>query len=405
MIKPILTDPNNHVPEVSPDDEWGDAETLHSSGFGSSTVLPLKKKPRTEGEVPVSNGGQCLRIAPKPSTQSAADTPRQLEVREFDGTVLRLAPEPDGPEKVPRQFTFVERPPEDPEKRMLRGEANDWGHARKHPLPWLVGTAAGVVSLIVGALMLLPTINQSNAARPPSTGLAVEDMDDNGASKLLNGLLTRQPEAEQLFHAYASASIPDDILPLIVESDALKPLIRDGFIPNRIPKSWILTDDTTWEVFDNTEKPYGILRGKLPGFSKFCAYLELTGGRLLIDWKATSAYGTASFQDLYNGTGNPKEIRGWIIPDTYYTSTFPEAEYDSYQFFSPDQKAMIWCYARHESAVAEEIAGVFNSGAIIHVEHGPRKVTLRLERGPDGTLPNQWLAAGLHHMEWISPKH
>ena len=345
-----------------------------------------------------------LRIEATPSAALPADSPRQLEVQEFDGTVLRLDPETPSSDKIPRVVTFVERPTKDPEERMRRGEAKDWGHARKFPLPWIVGTAAGVLTVIVVALMLLPMINQSNAARPPTTGLAVEDLDDSGASKVLSGLLTRQPEAEQLFHAYASASIPNDILPLIAEADAVNPLMREDFIPNRIPKSWLPPDDTTWEVFDNDEKPYGILRGKLPDFSKFCAYLELSGGRLLIDWKATSAYGTASFQDLYNGTGNPQEIRGWIIPDTYFTSTFPEDEYDSYQLFSPDEKQMIWCYVRHESDAASEIAGIFDGGAILQVTDGPRKVTLRLERGPEGSMPNQWLVAGLLHMEWIKPQ-
>ena len=30
-------------------------------------------------------------------------------------------------------------------------------------------------------------------------------------------------------------------------------------------------------------------------------------------------------------------------------------------------------------------------------------MTLRLSRGPDGAMPNQWLLVELLHKEWIAP--
>jgi hypothetical protein len=122
-----------------------------------------------------------------------------------------------------------------------------------------------------------------------------------------------------------------------------------------------------------------------------------------LDWKASTGYGSADFAALAAGTGSASEIRGWLKQTDYYTSVFPEAEFQSYRFSSPDQNTSIWAYSRRDSDSHREIDMHFKGGNIIAGSDEAKKFTLRLERGSEGAAPNQWAVAELLHKEWIEP--
>ncbi|MEY3897606.1 MAG: hypothetical protein RLZZ214_3127, partial [Verrucomicrobiota bacterium] len=42
-------------------------------------------------------------------------------------------------------------------------------------------------------------------------------------------------------------------------------------------------------------------------------------------------------------------------------------------------------------------------GEIIGESKSIQKATLRLTRGPDGSIPNQWLIRELLHIDWATP--
>lgn len=395
-----LIDPNNHAPDVSPDDVWGDASSA------TATVLPPKRT-KTEASPAAAPGKSTegLRIGAETPRRPTSDSTVQLEVQELQRGVVRLDPEVPLPSKVPRQVAFLERPVENRTTASRTDVSREWGRSRKQSIHWIVGTGAGVASLVIVAMMMLPSINQSNAARPGAAqdGLVVENEEPLEGIDAWNELFALEPEARQAFQTYASAPLVEDFLPLIRNADVLEPVIRQSPHSALVAKPWETPRDAIWTVLESNGFLYGLLEGSLPDHSSFSAYLMLSEGQLLLDWKATTAYGTASFDDLERNEGDPGEIRARIIPSGFYTTTFPEDEFQSFQLVSPDNEKSIWCYARRKDSSAGALAGLFQNGEILKSAPELVKVTLRLERGPAGSLPNQWLVKTLLHRDWISP--
>lgn len=401
-----LADPHNHVPEVTPADEWGDADGLHPNFNAAATVLPPKRI-KAEGpssNQPGRNNGDGLRIESKPQRRENAESGQQLEVQQIDGSVVRLDPEEPSVARVPRHIAFHELPAREPEDIARRGEGKEWGRSRSQSFRWILGTGAGVATMVVVAMMMLPSINKSNAAREGEGGPILAPEEDVKGSEALNAMLSRQPEAEQLFKRYASALIADDALPLLRNPESVESFFRASFRPGIVSKDWVPGDDTQWSVYEAEGVQYGILEGTLPDFNKFQAYMIFSGNQLYLDWKASTAHGSATFEELSKQEGNPAEIRAMISPAGFYTAVFPEAEYQSYQFVSADKEQAIWCYARKDDRANAALAPLFKTGIIVNSAPEQLKVTLRLERGPDGALPNQWVIAEMLHKDWLIPK-
>jgi hypothetical protein len=141
----------------------------------------------------------------------------------------------------------------------------------------------------------------------------------------------------------------------------------------------------------------------LPDGSKFAAYFTNDDNRLLLDWKATSSFSTASFEQLSNNQGDASEIRGQISAADFYSATWPEAEYQCYRLVSPDEKTAIWCYARRGSAAANHSTALFQGGEIVQDAQTSRSITLQLERGPSEAQPNQWLIGKVLQIDAVTP--
>ena len=75
-----LIDPHNHVPEVTPDDEWGDAEGLHPNFDAAATILPPKRQ-RTDEAPGRANEG--LRIESTQIRRENSEPAQTLEVQHF----------------------------------------------------------------------------------------------------------------------------------------------------------------------------------------------------------------------------------------------------------------------------------------------------------------------------------
>ena len=399
-MPPDSNDPNTHVPDIAPADVWDDAEhTSQERSTLGTTLPPIRVRPETP------NGrDEGLRIGPI-SQQPQPSTPElRLEVQEINGTVIRLDPETSDVVKVPRHVKFHERPAVEEEDPHRRGEGKDWGNPRKYPLPWVIGTSLGVSTLIILAMLALPRVNKSNAAttRPDQTGVVLDTADEVKDSDDLNRMFSLQPEAERMFRAFARATIVDDMLVLVRDQKTVEPLIRSKPIAPPAPRSWDIAGKTTWNVSETAGLVIGILEGPLPDQAKFRAYFTFAENRLVLDWKATTGYGTATFDELERTQGDISEIRGTILPSGLYTMTFPETEFQNYQLVSPDNQTAIWCYCRRGELPDTEIGRLIMGGEIVKTTPEPQRVTLRLEKAPAGSLPNQWLIKEVLHKDWIS---
>ena len=406
-MNPALLDPNNHVPEVSPDDGWGDAEgVIPDATAGAAHVLPPRRsvvdRSLTAAGAAVENGLTGLRIDSNLTRGQSADFPQRLEVQEISGTIVRLDPQASAPPKVPRQITFHERPAGAAGGKKPADESLQWGIARRRPTHWILGAGAAVAIIVVLGMMVLPAINAPNAARAvPNAKPFVEEKIEG--IEAMNLLLSKQAEAQRIFRAYATARGVDELIPLVRDGHSLKALLQANWHPLEISKSWEPAADTRWKVSEFDGRPCGRLQGSFPDHSKFSAYFINDGNALRLDWKATSGFGTASFGQLEKNQGDPSEVRGEISSAEYYNAIFPEAAYQSYRLISPDREIVIWCYARRDEAADQVTAPLFHQHAGRGAFQSPRKVTLRLAPAPPGALPNQWLIGELLHLDWLTP--
>lgn len=183
----------------------------------------------------------------------------------------------------------------------------------------------------------------------------------------------------------------------------VEPLIRSNRRTVVDPKHWAPENGAQWEIHQNGQLPFALLKGTMPDYSDFSAYFVMSGQQLLIDWKATTGYGTATFDELARKQGNPAEIRGLISLSGHYSPVFPESEFRSYLLESPDGETVIWCYTRRGDPVDEQIQAIITGGAILRSSSNAHKVTLRLEQASEHALPNQWLIEELLHKDWIEP--
>ena len=101
--------------------------------------------------------------------------------------------------------------------------------------------------------------------------------------------------------------------------------------------------------------------------------------------------------------GNPAEVRGEISLAQFYTSTWPEADYQSFRLTSPDGQEILWCYSRRGEQPHEALGPFFRRDQLIVQTKNSWKITLRLAQGPAGSLPNQWLIGEMLHIDWVTP--
>lgn len=403
-MNPGFIDPNNHVPDVSADDGWDNAEGYAPENTArAATVLPPRRTVADRAPESVTPAEMGLRIDSTTQRTEPAETSTRLEVQELNGGVIRLEQEVPAPPKVARQVTFHERPVEEKDSSRQRGEGKEWGVSRLHGQRWVIGGGVAVLVIVVGSMLLLPSINTPNKPRGQETHapLLAEEKDEK--LEEFNRLLGKQPEAMQLFRSYSQAAHADEIIPMVRDGAAIREILLKEWKPLNLSKQWAPSIESQWSIFDQDGIASGLLTGELPDGRPFAAYITQVEGRLLLDWKATTAYSSATFAELEKGTGDPAEIRGELSPTTYYSPAFPEAEYQSYRLVSPSGTDLIWCYVRRGSQGESQVAPNFQSGEILKETPVPRKITLRLERGPEGALPNQWAVAEMLHIDWVTP--
>ena len=397
------SDPHDDVPDLFPQDVWEDVGQQVKDTRGSTTLLPPRKAaPEISPPSPTDSIFPGLRIGA--TAQASPENPEDsnLEVHEIDGRVLRLEPEKPTQPKMPRQVSFHEKSAPQP----LGLDSPLWGKSKIFSPKWILGISLGVAAVIIAALSLLPVINRPNAIKSDqknSLVLAGDEDDLVESAGPYDELVTRSKEAMAIFRKFKTVSTRMKILPMLRDRDAVEPLVLSSHRPVLISKSWDPEAGAQWEVHENKGSPFAVLRGKLPDYSGFSAYFVMENDQLLIDWKATTGYGSATFDELNAGQGTPDEIRGVISPAKYFSPVFPEKEFHSFLLSLSDSEIAVWCYTRRGQPVDEALTGLCHGGDIRKSSSVSHKVTLRLERGPEDSLPNQWMVAKMLNDEWISP--
>lgn len=408
--KSLFDDPNNHVPPASDTDEWGGEE--------EGSLLPRKRKADEKpagAHAPAppddSKGIEIgVRVIDKPESEPGAKPPgvQRLEVQEHVPKLL--APEVAPlPKIVPKQV--IERPegeapPVYGDRFRPTAESEMWGTAKPVAKRWIVMSVAAMGVFLVGGALLVRHIGweREKSTRLNYSRLEVYDagpnLNETDDEALTEGI---EDKAKQVIEAYAMATQVDEVLPLVRDRERVEPLLKAHWNPMEIKPGWKIPDNSEWSIRKAGKRDYGFITGLLPSLRPFRFYIVQKGETALLDWEASTGYCETPFPGLVKGEGLGGTTRCLVSPGDLYTFSVPEVDYQCFRLGSPDGESTVWGYVRRDSPVFEELTGLFMQGAIPREIFSEYAVTLKLDKAPEDSLPNQWIIAEMLHIEWIKP--
>lgn len=412
-MNPEKEDPNNHVPAVMPDDDWDGldvAQALDSQLPPRRSDAPKKTKldvnlSAYKGSESVSYAGTLTSVqdeAPAKSSVLVNVNAERLipDKDDFQASLLMENMKQDS--EVPRDSIS---PPV--EGRLSREERNHWGGNRqKGSSRWMLYTAMGVIAIIALTIFLQQMTGSEHARnsgnKNPNQPNSV--MDKSASTKDLGvagELVSRNKDAIQIYRQYAQAQKAEDILEYTYLRERNSLTIAKGWKPLGAHSGWVPPANTAWKTLRDGETFYAELRGVNHDYSKFIAVFRFENSSLKLDWKATTGYGTAGYDELKIGQGDGSEIRGWISPSDFFTQELSDDRYHSFIVRSPDKKASIWAYTEIGSEVDKDILELFSVSPITGEYLTEVKVILNLDRGEKEILPRQWMVENLLSANWL----
>ncbi|MBC7979186.1 MAG: hypothetical protein H7Y36_01325 [Armatimonadetes bacterium] len=497
-----MDDPNNHAPELSPDDDWDDMIVVSDT---SKTGLPSRKndrsspeqreiirdlakprnsdrktvKPKAEeakGRVDkdsvsaplpkqvMNNGASkaakkipakapkktALTIAnndtgksgdKKPSAKAIADNSQVLpltgisqEPESTAGEALKVILPGGSPTKRSRIHeigsgdrsknelsraakmtpivakTISEEDQEEGpmvRRRIVHAERVDWGEGKGlNSLGWLVLAGIGVLLLVVAAVILSQRSGKKarKSDKPLYSQMDPTNEEFNGLRDELEmfELLTNSQEtARRQYALYATSDSLEKIESLVFLKDSVLPLMKEKWKPLGMKPGWMPGDEALWKVLDEDGLRYAVLEGTNSDFTPFISIFRSTDEGLKLDWKASSGYGTAEFEEMKAGAGNGSEIRTWISKAGFFTFSLPEEKFHSFRLLSPKLDMNIWGYTERGSELDEKLMELFMPKQITGEVKKEVQVILEIKPGSDDLLPNQWMIRKLIQVNWL----
>jgi len=411
-MNPDIEDPNNHVPAVSPEDDW---DVVDVEQVFDAQLPPRRAEAPKIPKMDVNLSGlKVIGPAHGPKTPVALDENVPLKsvvsVNVFGDRVG--APEKSDFQpglaledvKLVDAAESVKQRPIIP-NRFNVGERDDWGAAQKKgSARWMLYTALGVILLVV----LTVSLSYFNREDPievlgkKRSNQLVPDEDDKDFGQSALGRLTKgKQEAMDIFAQYVKAKSVSDISELVYLSDRNMPLISKMWKPSGAEDGWKPGDRSLWKTYQNESLLFGDLRGTNYDFSAFLAVYRYENEVLKLDWKATTGYGSANFEELKLGQGDGSEIRAWMESSSFYTQELPEDRYRSFIVRSPKKDISIWVYTEIGSDIDDKVIELFNVSPVTGEYKIETKVILSLERGKEAILPQQWMIKDLIAENWL----
>lgn len=372
-------------------------------------VLPVRRSVVAEASVRAEAGFRIESRFHAPSSEPAeALLSSPLEVTELGKGIVRLGG--DAAVNVPpKQEQLPVMQPRPSRAETKAAEAGTWGVTRSHSHRWMIWSGAAVACSVVAALALQPLL-EKKAETPRTTYYdklqVVEDVANLDDPVVY---FTEHPDevGQQMITAltaYARARTVKEVLPFVRNGEHLHDELKKHWKPWNVPADWTPTRDAFQGYTSVGKLPYGIMSDTLPDFHSYTAYFVRSGGRMLVDWEATAGTGTTNLQGLNQAATTEAVVRIMISPTSFYTATYPESAYLSYQATRPDSDEVAWIYAPKASVAGESLGKLFQAGDILgSADISPQPVRLRLGRNPEGGLANQWQALDVLHKGWVSP--
>lgn len=411
-MNPEKEDPNNHAPPVSPDDDWYGLDVEQMFDF----QLPPRRSdtPRIPKMDVNLSGFKSIETARHARAKNATGDEASfkavvsvnirgeravVEKEDFQAALVM--------ETVKQAHGAAQSYKRPMKRRFTPGERDDWGGGRHNgSARWMLYVALGVICLIALTIFLSQFTSKKSVRKSDQAGvnqIKPVNVKNRPAKELgpLGQLVSRNKQAIQIYGKYAHAEKPEDISKWIYLSDRNLPLAKDVWNPVGAGSGWKPSDKAVWKAYQNGELVFAELQGVHQDFSKFLAVFRYEHTDLKMDWKATTGYGTAGFDELKTGQGDGSEIRGWITRSDFFTQTLSDDRYHSFILSSPDNKTSIWVYTEIGSEVDKDIMAIFATSRITGEYQTEVKVILNLERGEQQILPSQWMARNLIAANWL----
>lgn len=273
-------------------------------------------------------------------------------------------------------------------------------------LIWVICAGALVILIVAGAILMNrppkegSEIKRINVATEPSLEQTTKE---NGfkSGKTPDALINAADQAKGLFARYATAKSVDDFIGMIYQPDRNGALIAKYWEPMGVAPGGQPGQNGTWTVIESGGVQYGILAGALANRSGFSAIFRKDGDAIKMDWKATTGHSSASYSKLKQGHGDGTEIRAILSLGDFHTFTLPEGEFRCYRLTAPDREENVWAYTKRNSANDTLLASQFVPNQITGEAVREIPVVLALVRGPEQSLPNQWIISKVVRLDWL----
>lgn len=464
-MDPDIDDPNNDVSPVAPDDQWGDLDGVQDTPLqglnplrSDHGVLPRKvaRKPLVndhspklksqehkgyaplgtpvaKGQVDKATIGMHDPPSPVPEKTAPSDTFREpasaFESADESDKVSIPAPQAGrrlrvneigaagealhhrASKKYSHSYTETTgkrlRNPLKRREIFARKRKGEWGDAgSRGSLRWMLYTGLGVIALVVVTVVLnrpsAPNNDLSEQSRfsqmKPEGGGSENREEDSG----MMGLLTDgHEEAKRIFARYATATSPADFMGSVHRAEEMSEFIEQNWQPLGAKPGWKPDDKAVWSVRDHEGMRYGVLEGTLPDFSTYSAIYRQDEAGLKMDWKATVGYCSSDFVTLKKGQGDAGEVRAMLSPGDFHTFPLPEGAFRSFRLASPDGEQTLWGYVKTGGELDGKLVAQFLPSQITGEARSEIAVIVSLARGPDESLPNQWMITNLVRLNWL----
>lgn len=286
------------------------------------------------------------------------------------------------------------------------GERGEWGEAiQGDSRKWIALVGVAILAIVVAAVVANQTSDRSGVRRLSEfSQLEFEEVQPAiGKDDFAESL----EAAKVLYGKLAQATEPEQMKDLIYAPEATVPLIGgSGDFEKRAPEGWIPENNVDWAIrsfeTDAGVTRYGVLTGLDWEYAPFEVIFRYENSQLSIDWKATTGYGTADFEQMRNGEGEGSEIRSVASRTDFYTFGVPEEDFQAFRLLSPNGEQNIWGYVRRDSEVLEELELLFAKATLTSDGNRGAFVTLSLERGPEESLANQWIITKMLATNWLT---
>ena len=412
-MDPKNHDPNNHVPEVTPEDDWGDVELTEEEQLAARKKLPKKRnddmrRPKMLQSRDEYQEPEAIRVIPELDEDDFPVVVERLEITEDPKSVRskRRSREDSDSEDASRRVepsgTAVHKPAE----TTVRRQDDDWGTHQSHPVRWMVIGGVCILVILVAAVAIRPLISKRTANSETAPGQSLNAVNEpaiiyDPANFDMGG--NTAGEAQQMLNRYAQAKTVDEVLPMIRNSGELEPILRKQWTPLWPEGDWEVPESAEWTIRKVEDRDFACLSGPMPDLSAFQYYFLRQDGKLLIDWEASTGYGFLSFKELAKGGNHAGVIRAEVSVSDMYTFTVPDDQYVCLRMMGPDRETLLWGYLKRGSAAEQQMRRLFEPGPIIREKGYLYRVTIRIEPAPADSLPNQWIISDFLHIDWLNP--